>query len=642
VTVVKYLQNLSSEKWSTIFVNFSAQTSENMTQDIIDAQLIKRRKGVFGPSLGKQAIIFVDDLNMPVKEVYGAQPPIEILRQSMSQGGWYDRETQEFKSLVSIQYIAAMGPPGGGRTQITSRMMRHFSTLMFTPFEASALKGVFSSILRHFFRRYDNNQIKSWIDPVVNAAVEIYDSISESLRPTPKKLHYTYNLRDISKVMQGMCQVSSSNLKTKATLVKLFGHECTRVFHDRLINEEDRDWFKGCLEKTVKKYLKENWSQVISNEDKNHVLLFGSFVDQADSDHAEYKEMSCMKELKETAVNFLQDYNAMNKKKMDLVLFMNAIEHCSRISRVLNLPRGNALLVGVGGSGRRSLTRLAASMSEYKVFEIEITKTYGKNEWKEDLIKVFRNAGEANKPTVFLLSDTQIKEEIFVEHVNNILNVGEVPNLFDMEVRNEILENVTKDAAEAGVNQDLQANVWNFFVERAKRNLHIVLAFSPVGDTFRKRLLMFPSLVNCCTIDWFTEWPEEALISVARSFLKSGLEDLSPETMDGVISCCVAFQTKVSKLSKTYAAVDGRYFYVTPTSYLELLSSFGRLEKMKREQVEANKRRYDVGLTKIRETSKLVKGMEEELVALQPTLAKLQKETNEMIAVIEKKTIEVS
>ena len=388
-TVVKYLQQLPPEKWSTIFVNFSAQTSENMTQDIIDAQLIKRRKGVFGPTLGKNAIIFVDDLNMPVKEVYGAQPPIEILRQSMSQGGWYDRDTQEFKSLVSIQYVAAMGPPGGGRTQITSRMMRHFSTLMFTPFEASALKGVFTAILRHFYRRYDNNQIKSWIDPVVHATVDVYRSISEALRPTPKKLHYTYNLRDISKVMQGMCQVSSANLKTKSSLVKLFGHECTRVFHDRLINDEDRAWFMECLERTVKKHLKENWTQTIANEDKNHVLLFGSFVDQTDSDNPEYKEMPCMNELRESAVNFLQDYNAMNKKKMDLVLFMNAIEHCARISRVLNLPKGNALLVGVGGSGRRSLTRLAASISEYTVFEIEITKTYGKNEWKEERVKKF-------------------------------------------------------------------------------------------------------------------------------------------------------------------------------------------------------------------------------------------------------------
>ncbi len=54
---------------------------------------------------------------------------------------------------------------------------------------------------------------------------------------------------------------------------------------------------------------------------------------------------------------------------------------------------------------------------------------------------------------------------------------------------------------------------------QVKRNLHMVLSFSPVGGEFRERLRKFPSLVNCTTIDWFSEWPRDALHTVATQFL---------------------------------------------------------------------------------------------------------------------------
>jgi dynein heavy chain, axonemal len=83
-----------------------------MTQDIIDGKLDKRRKGVYGPPLGQQAIVFVDDMNMPEVETYGAQPPLELLRQMIDAAGWYNLREMKWQTIVDTTILGSMGPQG--------------------------------------------------------------------------------------------------------------------------------------------------------------------------------------------------------------------------------------------------------------------------------------------------------------------------------------------------------------------------------------------------------------------------------------------------------------------------------------------------------------------------------------------------
>ena len=124
----------------------------------------------------------------------------------------------------------------------------------------------------------------------------------------------------------------------------------------------------------------------------------------------------------------------------DVTVSRYVLEHLSKISRVLRIPSGNALLVGVGGSGRQSITRLASFMSGIDVFQPEISKNYGRADWREDLKKLLRVAGGQNKKISFLITDSQIKEESFLEDIDALLNSGEVPNLFAADEKGELLE----------------------------------------------------------------------------------------------------------------------------------------------------------------------------------------------------------
>jgi len=626
-SINRKLLNDMGDKYKPYFLNFSAQTSANQTQDIIDSKMDKRRKGVLGPPLGQVAIIFVDDLNMPQKEIYGAQPPIEILRQWMDHGGWYDRKENAFRQLVDIQFITAMGPPGGGRNHITQRYIRHFNLVNFVPFSNDMLTMVFSTILDWFLAPFPSG-VKSVSAPMVAATIDMYNTISTSLLPTPAKSHYTFNLRDLSKVIQGVLQGHKDSLKAAPDLIRLWSHESMRVFCDRLIDDADRTWFKKELEVKVKEHFKLEYKKV---RGANDVLIYGNFSD-AKNLQKPYVELEDHAALRIVCDEYLDDYNQITSAPMALVLFMNAIEHVARISRVLNQPQGNALLVGVGGSGRKSMCILATHIADFELFQIEISKTYGKVEWHDDLKRVLMMTGVEEKPTSFMFSDTQIVNEGFVEDINGILNTGEVANLFNQEELAAITEGVGARAQEAGVNTGSQSEVYKFFVEECRNNLHVVLAFSPIGDAFRTRLRMFPSLVNCCTIDWFTAWPEEALSSVANYFLHSVEMDQSAK--DGVMAVCVLMQKRTQAMTTQFLKKQGRYYYVTPTSYLALINTFRNLLDTKRSEILEAKGRYDNGLTKLIDTADQVESMQEELEALQPKLKEATIATDELIVTI--------
>ena len=622
------LKHLNPEIYQNIFINFSAQTSCKITQGIIDNQLDKRRKGVFGPPFGKRTVIFVDDLNMPALQTYGDQPPIELLRQWMDHDGWFDLKDCTFRELVDIQFVAAMGPPGGGRNPVTPRYLRHYNLVWMTDYSMKSLEGIFQTIYSwHFTKDKFPGEVTSLAGSIVTSTIHIFETVGKELLPTPSKSHYTFNLRDLSKVFQGMTQGSPKTVLAKEDLLRLWVHECLRVFSDRLVEAKDTDWFHTLMCGQLDDVFKKNWKQVTGSDEQR--LLYGDFMKDEGVDYEQLADMDAMIEKMTTQ---LEDFNAISKTPMELVLFPFAVEHVARIIRIIKQPYGNALLVGVGGSGRQSLTMLACHVAQVEVFRIELSKNYDMTAWREDLKILLRQAGEAGTTTTFLFPDTQIKDEQMVEDINNILNAGEVPNLFAGDEVSSINESMQSKAKEFGVTDTTPSSLWRLFVQIVRQRLHLVLCMSPIGDAFRTRLRKFPSLVNCCTIDWFTAWPNDALKTVASSFFQD--ITMTDEVRASVLDICTNFQESVADLSVQYANELKRMNYVTPTSYLELLGSFRGLLDVKRQEVSAAKSRYDVGLQKLSDTAASVAGMQAELTELQPKLVVARGEADELMAKI--------
>lgn len=153
-----------------------------------------------GAKPGRSSCIFIDDVNMPALEEYGAQPPIELLRLVVDKGYIYDRKERFQIFVENTTLLCCSAPPGGGRNPITPRFTRHFNMISLPQPSPETLYKIFNSILLGFFSTGFTDLVKRQTEAITSSTIEIYTKIVETLLPIPSKFHYTFNLRDVSKV----------------------------------------------------------------------------------------------------------------------------------------------------------------------------------------------------------------------------------------------------------------------------------------------------------------------------------------------------------------------------------------------------------------------------------------------------------
>ncbi|XP_052807224.1 dynein axonemal heavy chain 5-like isoform X2 [Mya arenaria] len=624
--------------------NFSSATTPFMFQRTIEGLVDKRMGTTYGPPAGKKMTVFVDDINMPIINNWGDQITNEITRQMIEWKGFFNLEKPgEFTNIVDIQMMAAMIHPGGGRNDIPQRLKRHYNIFNCTLPSNSSIDKIFLTIGQGYFitKRGFPEEVTEMIGNLVLATRKIWQKTKIKMLPTPAKFHYVFNLRDLSRVWQGMLNCTSEIVTSIGLLMSLWKHECFRVICDRFTEMTDKDWF----EKNIKQVAEEECGVAAATDmapEPYFVDFFrdapeptGDEPDDADLDAPKiYEPIPSLNELAEKLNGYMEQYNeTVRGGKMDLVFFKDAMTNLVKISRVIRTPRGHALLVGVGGSGKQSLTRLASYIATYKTFQITLSRSYNVSNLMDDLKYLYRTAGQEGHGITFLFTDQEIKDEAFLEYMNNILSSGEVSGLFARdemdEILNELIATMKKDFPRRPPSNE---NLYEYYLSRCRQNLHLCLCFSPVGEKFRSRSLKFPGLISGCTMNWFQRWPKDALIAVSNHFLSSYDIVATPAVKSAVVNTMGVFQDLVAEQCIEYFQRFRRQTYVTPKSYLSFIAGYKEIYGQKRGEIGILAERMNTGLKKLVEASESVNELSKELAVKEKELAVASKKADGVLA----------
>ncbi|XP_017478046.1 PREDICTED: dynein heavy chain 10, axonemal [Rhagoletis zephyria] len=666
--ISQYLRNLNPDSNIILNINFSSRTSSMDVQRTLEAAVEKRTKDTFGPPIGKKIACFIDDMNMPQVDEYGTQQPIALLKLLFERDGMYDRgKDLNWKRFKDLTFYAAMGCAGGGRNEVDPRFISMFAVFNIVFPNDESLQQIYVSIFKGHLKHSSafKAEMLPMADYVVSMTLRLFKVVIVELPPTPSKFHYIFNLKDLSRIFAGMLLIHSNYCHDLRDLIRVWRNEFTRIICDRLISDNDVDLMRKHIEREVDEAFppgfeedygfidpdavaKEQQDLLAMNPDEEPVivtfhdyvfrdpLLFGDFRNAMnESEPRFYEDLVDYSAVHALFEEILEEYQE-RRGKMNLVLFEDCLEHLTRVHRTLRMHRGHVMVIGVGGSGKKCITRLSAFAAECEVFEITVARGYNETTFRDDLKRLYTMVGVERKKTVFLFTAAQIVEEGFLELINNILTIGQVPALFADDEKDAVISSCRVAAEEAGYTAS-KDSVWLYFLRTCAENLHVSLCMSPSGETLRNRCRNFPGLIGSTYIDWVFPWPQQALTAVATLFL-SQHQMIPVEHRDAIIDHVVHVHTTIQMYSREYLLKLRRNNYVTPKHYLDFINTYLRLLEERNNFISMQRNRLKEGISKIDDAAKQIEELRLIVSEQKANVAKASKECEAMLVDIEEST----
>eukprot|EP01132_Coremiostelium_polycephalum_P002127 gene2127-2619_t len=610
--------------YEVISLNFSSATSPELILKTFDHHCEYKRTPsgdtVLRPvQMGKWLVVFCDEINLPASDKYGTQRVITFIRQLVEKGGFWRTSDHTWIRLEKIQFVGACNPPtDAGRVPLSHRFLRHAPILLVDFPSTSSLIQIYGTFNRSLMKLLPN--LRSFSDALTEAMVEFYSSSQQRFTPD-MQAHYIYSPRELSRWIRALLEaIQTMEGCTLDGLVRLWAHEGLRLFQDRLVEVEEREWTDKKIDEVAIKHFPS-----VNSDALKRPILYSNWLskDYVPVDRNELREY-----VKARLKVFYEE-----ELDVPLVLFNEVLDHILRIDRVFRQPQGHALLIGVSGGGKSVLSRFVAWMNGLSIYTIKVNNNYKASDFDDDLRMLLKRAGCKEEKICFIFDESNVLESSFLERMNTLLAGGEVPGLFEGEEYTALMHQCKETAQRNGLIMDTEEELYKYFTALVRRNLHVVFTMNPASPDFHNRSATSPALFNRCVLDWFGEWSPEALFQVGSEFTRNldlenpsyipspaftdeieanpnSLIPIPPTHRDAVVSSLVYIHQTIGDANIRLAKRQGRQNYVTPRHYLDFINQVVLLINEKREQLEEEQLHLNIGLKKLRDTEQQVKDLQ--------------------------------
>lgn len=348
------------------------------------------------------------------------------------------------------------------------------------------------------------------------------------------------------------------------------------------------------------------------------------------TEYGRYWDVKSMEEINVLLQQYLSEYNASHRDKINIVVFDYISEQLIKIHRILIAPYSNLFLVGIAGVGKNTLTRLATYITEYSLEELSITPQYQSEDWFSDIKRLLGSAGINENHLVFNIAETQLIRDHFLENVASLLKNGEVPGIYNREEYESVIAQMAAKLTEIERQNSSPPLNYARFVWKCKRFLHIVFSVSPVGASFRSIVMQHPACVTCTSVIWMQEWPVQGLQEIANAFIKP-IPDLTTAVQEKLVHSCIEIHKIITNKVSDFTQETSQIVYFTPKLYVEMFVTYRNLLKSKREEISEIRRRYLAGVSQLEQTHKLIERFQKISDKKTPLLQAKQREISRFL-----------